>query len=396
MKPDNSTKPRHALHPLSLRSEGKHLVVLGAGGNIGSHAVPLLARLPGVTGLTLCDFDCYQKKNLPSQAITPSDINQPKALIQARRARRINPKLDVVSIVDRLENVPHGALRGDVILACLDSKESRRCANEIAWRLGVPLIDAGVEASLMLARVNVYLPAADQPCLECGWSERDYAEMAAIHPCDAGVTKTPATNSPACLGALAAALQAIECQKLLGGQTADALIGRQVVIEAATHRQFVTSYRRNANCRFDHAIWQISPLRQSPQDVSIGEILKRAKGSNDSGALAFGGKPIVKRLDCPGCGFTRRVFRLQARLGHKERFCDRCGREMPSAGFHMKTRLSRADLGPGDADRSLASIGLRAGDVISLSNGAGEKHFELCHGPVPRARTEKSIQRRNS
>jgi adenylyltransferase/sulfurtransferase len=283
----------------------------------------------------------------------------------------------VVSITDRLENIPLGFLRGDVILACLDSKESRRCANEIAWRLGLPWIDAGVESSLMLARVNVYRPAEGQPCLECAWSERDYAELSTVHPCDTRVSNTPATNSPACLGALAAALQAIECQKLLGGQTAEVLIGRQVLIEAATHRQFVTAFRRNPNCRFDHATWKISSLRQAPQKLSIGAILKQAPRSNGLAALAFGGQPLVKRLDCPGCGFTRRIFRLQRRIRSSDRFCDRCGREMLSAGFYMKTRLSNADLGPGDAGRSLASLGLRAGDVISLSNGADEEFFEF-------------------
>lgn len=397
MKPTRSSKPRHILRARFLPSAGKHLLVFGAGGNIGSHLVPLLARLPSVTRLTLVDFDRYEERNLRSQAITPADISQPKARVQARRARRINPKLEVVAIVDRLEHVPLGCLRGDVILAGLDSKESRRCANEVAWRLGVPWIDAGVEPSLMLARVNVYLPAADQPCLECAWGERDYAELATVHPCDAGVAKTPATNSPACLGALAASLAAIECQKLIAGQAAAVLIGRQVVIEAATHRQFVTSFRYNSTtCRFNHAIWKISSLRRTPQEFSIGAFLKLAHQSNGSASLAFGGQPLVKRLRCPGCGFRRQVFRLQSRLRRADRSCERCGREMLSAGFHMKTRLSRADLGPGDADRSLASLGLRAGDVISLSSEADERFFELGAVPLPRSRAAKSIHRRNS
>ncbi len=395
MKSQHTSKSRRAVRVHCAKRAGKHLIIFGAGGNIGSHLVPLLARLAGVTQLTLVDFDRYEEKNLQSQAITPADIGQPKASVQARRARRINPLLEVEAIMDRLENVPLGRLRGDVILACLDSKESRRVANEIAWRLGVPWIDAGVEPSLMLARVNVYLPAADQPCLECQWSDRDYAEQAVLHPCDPGVAKTPPSNSPACLGALAAALSAIECQKLLAGQAATALIGRQVLIEAATHKQFVTAFRRNPNCRFDHATWKISALRQSPQELSIGATLKLAQKSNASAALAFGGTPIVKRLDCPGCGFVRRVFRLQSRLRKAEQFCDRCGREMLSAGFHMKTRLARADLGPDDAGRSLASLGLRAGDVISLCDGAGEKFFELGASATPHSQPAMPAQKRN-
>lgn len=396
MKRHQSIPSRPALPARDLRRANKHLVVVGAGGNIGSHMVPLLARLPGVTRLTLVDFERYEERNLMSQAITSADVGQPKARVQACYARRINPKLEVVPITDRLEYVPLGCLRGDVILAGLDSKESRRFANEIAWRLGAPLIDAGVEPSLMLARVNVYLPAADQPCLECAWGERDYAELATIHPCDAGVANTPATDSPACLGALAAALAAIECQKIITGQSAAALTGRQVLIEAASHRQFITSFRRNSNCRFDHATWKIPSMRQTPQELSLGVILKLAHRSKAPASLAFGGQPLVKKLNCPGCGFTRQVFRLQNRLQHSDRLCDRCGREMLSAGFHMKTQLSRADLGPGDADRSLASLGLRAGDVISLSNGNAARFFELGARPVARARTEKPTHRRNS
>ncbi|MGD0615475.1 MAG: ThiF family adenylyltransferase [Verrucomicrobiota bacterium] len=396
MKPNSSPDSRRRSPAHGVPCVGAHLVVLGVGGNIGSHLIPLLARLPRVKRLTLVDCGRYEKKNLLSQAINRSDIGQPKARVQARRVRGINPRLELVSIVDRLENVPLGYLRGDVILACLDSKESRRCANEISWRLGVPWIDAGVEPSLMLARVNVYLPAWDQPCLECGWSERDYAELATLHPCDDVVAKTPATNSPACLGALAAALQAIECQKLMAGQTAGALIGRQVLIDAATHKHFVTTFRRNPECRFDHATWKISALCQMPQDLSIGATLQLAHRSKIPAALMFGGIPLVKRLDCPGCGFSLRVFRLQSRLRKAEHFCARCGRQMLSAGFHIKTRLSRADLGPGDADRSLSSLGLRAGDVISLSNGADDKFFELGTGIPSRPRTTKPVHRRHS
>ena len=259
----------------------------------------------------------------------------------------------------------------------------------------MPWIDAGVEASAMLARVNVYLPALDQPCLECAWDERDYAELATVHPCSGGISKTPPTNSPASLGSLAAALQAIECQKLLMGKSDTALIGRQVVIEAMNHRHFLTSFRRNLKCRFDHLTWIISPLPANPKIISLGAALEFAGTPDGREALAFGNQPLVKRLDCPGCGLTRNVFRFQRRLQRKELRCERCGREMLSAGFHMKTRISRATLGPGDADRSLASLGLEIGDVISLGNEDANQFFELCPAPPSRPRAAESLHRRN-
>jgi molybdopterin/thiamine biosynthesis adenylyltransferase len=347
---------------------GQHVVVFGAGGNIGSHLVPLLARMSGVARLTLVDADHYEAKNIQSQDIQPSDIGRPKAEVQARRARRLNPRLAVVAIADRIENVPLGRLRGHVILACLDSKESRRFANEIAWRLGVPLIDAGVEASALLARVNVYLPALNAPCLECFWDERDYAQLATRHPCQPEEPKAPPTNAPACLGSLAAALQAIECQKLLAGQSATAAIGQEVLINAATHKYFLTALRRNPNCRFDHRIWKISTLQAGPSDLSLGAALRLGK-HNGSASLAFGGRAIVERIDCPGCGFTRKVFQLNGRIRPSDRFCGRCNRQLLAAGFNMRAYVSAGALSARDAGRSLASLGLRGGDELGESGG---------------------------
>ena len=375
---------------------GQRVIVCGAGGNIGSHLLPLIARLEGVGHLTLVDPDLYEPKNIHSQDIVPSEIGQPKAEVQARRARRLNPRLEVSAIVDRIENVPLGLLRGDMILAGLDSKESRRWVNQIAWRLGVPWIDAGVEASGLLARINFYVPGEGQPCLECSWDERDYAQLAVRHPCQPDDSQTPPSNAPACLGGLAAALQAIECQKWLKGEGDHALMGRQILMDAATHQYFVTSYRRNPSCRFDHQTCQISPWRAGPRDLSLGSVLRLGQrpAGQRSALLSFGGKSIIKRLDCPGCGFTRAMFRLEGRIRAPDRRCPQCGRELLAAGFNMKAHLVADTLGPRDAARSLASLGLRAGDVITISDGRRERHYELGAATRPPAPAGNPKRRR--
>jgi transposase-like protein len=191
-------------------------------------------------------------------------------------------------------------------------------------------------------------------------------------------------------------LQGIECEKLLSGKDADSLIGRQVLINAATHQLIVTSFRRNPECRFDHATWDISRLGRTPQELTLGTMLESAGRSQAIAAIAFGGSTLVKRLDCPRCGFSRRVFRLQSRLREQDQVCDRCGRPMLAAGFYSKSRLARADLGPGEAARTLASLGLRAGDVISLRTGADEKFFELGAGISASRQSSKLKHRRHS
>ena len=70
------------------------------------------------------------------------------------------------------------------ILAALDSRQARQVVNQAAWRLGVPWIDTGVNAAQgLLARVGVFVPGPDGPCLECGWSARTYDLIEQAHPC---------------------------------------------------------------------------------------------------------------------------------------------------------------------------------------------------------------------
>jgi hypothetical protein len=69
---------------------------------------------------------------------------------------------------------------------------------------------------------------------------------------------------------------------------------------------------------------------------------------------------------------------------------------MLAAGFHTKSRITRANLGPGEANRTLASLGLRAGDVIGLSTGPVEKFFELGAGTTQEARTTTANHGTNS
>jgi molybdopterin/thiamine biosynthesis adenylyltransferase len=360
------------------RTAGKSVVVIGVG-NIGSHLVGLLARTPAVRRLMIIDRDHYEQSNLAGQDITRRDVGQAKATVQARRARRVNPTLSVEALVEPVENVPLGRLRADVVLACVDSRTARRHINQAAWRLGVPLIDAGVLADGLLARVDVYVPSPDAACLECGWSAEDYEALEQAYPCQA--TQAPAaTNAPASLGSLAAALQAIECEKLLAGRREDALVGRQVVLDATLHRHFVTALTRSTVCRFDHRTVRIEQLDMSATQLSMAQVLALApvvRGVHGELTLAVEGKSFLTEVRCPVCGDTRSAFfRLSGRLQPAEATCDRCGRARVAAGFDTVERLS-ALLPKSQLARPLSSFGFRAGDVFTLATAEAEAHFEI-------------------
>jgi molybdopterin/thiamine biosynthesis adenylyltransferase len=370
---------------------GKCAGLIGLG-NIGSFSAGLLARWRGLARLTLIDRDAYDESNLISQDIAATDVGTPKAVAQAERLRRINPSLEVAAVVDDVESVPLGLLRADVLVACLDSRRARQSVNQAAWRLGVPWVDAGVHADGSLARVNVYLPAADQPCLECAWDQRDYELVEQVYPCS-GLSPTPAaTRAPASLGALAAALQVLECQKLLAGQAERAAAGRQVLVDAASHRHFVTRFRRNPACRFDHATWSIEGLDLPPSRLSVGDALALGGApaclpsaaelttQSQPNALRLEGHAFVDKLTCAACGDTCSLsWRLSGRLG-AARLCRRCQRPMVAAGIDAVDWLDVRRLPAPALASPLCELGFHAGDVVTVRAGNSERHFQL--GPV--------------
>ena len=360
----------------------KNVVIVGAGGNIGSHLVPHIGRMPQVGRVTVIDKDVYEASNLLTQDITPRDVARLKARVQARRLRRVNPALRVTAIGDAVERVPLGRLRADVILSCLDSRIARQHLNQFAWRRGVPLIDAGVEAEGLLARVNVYVAGADSPCLECAWDDRDYDALEQAYPCVGPASSVASTNAPSSLGALAASLQAIECQKLLSGQTGCTAIGRQVLIDAAFHKHYVTAFRRNPCCRFSsHAVWNIHRLNRSVKDLTLAQALELATvvgvSNNRSHVLRIEGKPFVKRLTCPSCGAARSLLRLECSLREGQTKCAKCGRRMIATGFDLLERLNTSAVSGDVLGRTLGSLGLRPGDVFSVGDGENELHYEI-------------------
>ena len=233
-------RPHQSKHAGRLR----RLVDIGGGGNIGSHLIAHLARLREVGELLLIDSGTYEAKDIRSQEINPGDVGRFKALVQAQRASQINPGLRITAISERVENVPWGLLNADVILTGLDSKASRCAVNLIAWRLGIPWIDAAVEADGLLARISVFRPGPNRSCMECAWDERDYATLDQRHLCQPE-SEAPATNATSSLGALAAALQAIECGKVLDGDWEHVAVDRQLLVDARSGALQVTTFSRN-------------------------------------------------------------------------------------------------------------------------------------------------------
>lgn len=369
----------------SPAGQPRRVIIVGLG-NIGSHLLGLVVRMlqPG-DELVLIDHDAYLKTNIPGQNISAVDLGS-KVAVQARIARRINPALKALPIRARVEDVPLGDLRGCVILACLDSRAARRYVNRAAWRLGIPWIDGGVGPTELLVRANVYVPGPQSPCMECAWDATDIAQVEQEYPCLKDGWLAPATNAPAALGAMVASLMTVECRKLMEGDHEHLLAGREVRLDLRHHTHWVTSFRRQSTCKFDHATWTIDHLDAPPARIAISRAFKAANGSEDADGLAIAveGHQFTRALFCQPCGNQVPCSpRLERRIPAARRRCPQCGGVMVARGWDMTECLEYDSLDSRDRRRSLGSLGLRSGDIITVRTPGGDRHFQLGCRPEP-------------
>ncbi len=379
-------------------SNFRRVGVIGAG-NTGSQVAGQLARRQDVAEIVLCDGQIYTSENVRCQEIDREDVGLAKAEATGRRLRKIREDLKVTGVVDRVENVPWGLFRGDLIVGCVDSKGSRAAIGLMARRMGVTYVDVAIRADGLLARVDVYGAGAGDACIECGFSEGDYQQITRSYACDGEVKE--ATGASAALGGLAASLAALECGKILERGVSGDLVGKQIVVEAERHHVYLNSLRRNPHCRFDHRVWEIGRKRVG----TLGEIVRgvgypskyedphpscrnhrkrtgrvppeyQGRGKKEGRGIrgiAVEGKSWITRVVCRGCGEERKVVMLQGR-GKGMGTCEKCGGVVQPLGFGMVPRL---EIGAGLAERGIGDVGLLSGDVVSVGDGEGEEYFEL-------------------
>lgn len=147
--------------------KGTHVAVIGAGG-IGCPAITYLAAA-GVGKLTIIDHDVVELSNLQRQPLfTDADIGASKAEVAVEAARRINPHVEAVPVVERLESGNAEAmLKGaSLILDGCDNFDTRLAVNSAAVALQIPLLSAAIGA--FEGQVALYEGwRTDQACYAC-------------------------------------------------------------------------------------------------------------------------------------------------------------------------------------------------------------------------------------
>ncbi len=138
---------------------------MGAGG-LGSPVLYYLAAA-GVGSLGIADRDTVSLTNLNRQILhNPGDLGRAKTESARDKLAAFRPDLELRLHPGSLDdgNAPGIVAGYDLVLAAVDSRESRRVVNRACYARGVPWIDGGVDGFEGL--VSVYRPPSG-PCYEC-------------------------------------------------------------------------------------------------------------------------------------------------------------------------------------------------------------------------------------
>jgi molybdopterin/thiamine biosynthesis adenylyltransferase len=360
---DGAIRPYDAMneHP-----NNSTLLVAGLG-NIGSHFVSEMAKVPiPVTRVVFIDPDLYEESNLAGQAIDRGDLGKPKVEAQAGKLGRARPDLRIDTHVTALEAVPFGVYRGaDVIVSGLDSRRARAALNDRVYRTGLARwIDGGVSPDAGLARVTMLQGGHNAPCLECDWTDTDYAALEQRYLCG-GKNEASPTAASAELGRLAAAGMLAALRSILSDR--GAVVHRETLLRLDGGSALETRLPRHAACRFHHLMDPLPDFAHRVElDLPIETLFERFAPGASVGIAVHGAGRWIHEVACTGCGRpAERCLCLENRLGDGK--CSHCGSaNLMPVGFKSQPLLWRNDPGGKHLVDSLRTAGVRPGDEITF------------------------------
>jgi molybdopterin/thiamine biosynthesis adenylyltransferase/rhodanese-related sulfurtransferase len=242
LRPDQETRySRHTLLPEvgvagQLKLLGAKVLCIGAGG-LGSPSSMYLAAA-GIGTIGMIDDDVVDASNLQRQILHGTDrVGVAKVESAETTLRALNPDVRVDKHRTRITSDNALALIApyDVIVDGADNFATRYLVNDVALRLGKPVIHASIFR--FEGQITVF-PAGGSPCYRCLFPKPPPAEEA------------PSCAEAGVLGVLPGimgVLQATEVIKLVLG-LGETLAGRLVVYDAIKTRFRELKLRRDPAC----------------------------------------------------------------------------------------------------------------------------------------------------
>jgi molybdopterin-synthase adenylyltransferase len=344
------------------------VLVVGAGA-LGNEVMKNLALL-GLGTTYLIDFDVVEPSNLSRSVLfREEDGGHSKAVVAARRARELNPEINIVPLHgDVITDLGLGLFAAvDLVIGCLDNREARLWVNRQCWKTGTPWIDAGIQE--IQGVVKVFVPP-DSACYECAMTKRDYELLNFRYSCplltrdqiSAGKVPTAPT-----IASMMAALQVQEALKLLHGMPVAA--GSALVYNGVANQFYSTRLPFREDC-LSHETYPKPVELFLGRRNTVHELFAAARSSMEGRLRLVLDRELVVAIDCPRCSWRGEVMRPRVRVKASEATCPNCnepGRPEFASAVDEDSPL---------AAQELSRVGIPPYDIVRV-DGPAESGFFL-------------------
>ena len=362
-------------------------VLVSGAGALGNEVVKNLA-LFGVGHIYVCDFDQIEISNLTRSVLFREEDaynHAYKAEIVAKRAKEINPQIEVTPIVGNLfSEVGFGLYKAvDVIIGCLDSRIARYQLNRLSLRAGKTWIDGSIEN--LTGVVKVYTPGVS--CYECGLSREEFNNIMLRTGC-ADVVRTQTSAGRVATTPISAsiigAMQVQEAMKIIHTEEGQpvpfkTLSGKMWRFEGMTNAVNVYKYSSWKNNCPAHERWDnVVRGENLSANMTIAQILGELKKLLDVDALEINmrNNKFVEKIisDKPEKEFDIRIpeSQLDNYISSNEEL-----RKLSYRTLFHKCFIENIDEYFPYMEMSLKEIGIPLFDILQVSTNKGQFFVEL-------------------
>lgn len=362
-------------------------VLVAGAGALGNEVVKNLA-LFGVGHIYVCDFDQIEISNLTRSVLFREEDaynHAYKAEIVAKRAKEINPQIEVTPIVGNLfSEVGFGLYKAvDVIIGCLDSRIARYQLNRLSLRAGKTWIDGSIEN--LTGVVKVYTPGVS--CYECGLSREEFNNIMLRTGC-ADVVRTQTSAGRVATTPISAsiigAMQVQEAMKVIHTEEGQpvpfkTLSGKMWRFEGMTNAVNVYKYLSWKNNCPAHERWDnVVRGENLSANMTIAQILGELKKMLDVDALEINmrNNKFVEKIisDKPEKEFDIRIpeSQLDNYISSNEEL-----RKLSYRTLFHKCFIENIDEYFPYMEMSLKEIGIPLFDILQVSTNKGQFFVEL-------------------
>ena len=362
-------------------------VLVAGAGALGNEVVKNLA-LFGVGHIYVCDFDQIEISNLTRSVLFREEDaynHAYKAEIVAKRAKEINPQIEVTPIVGNLfSEVGFGLYKAvDVIIGCLDSRIARYQLNRLSLRAGKTWIDGSIEN--LTGVVKVYTPGVS--CYECGLSREEFNNIMLRTGC-ADVVRTQTSAGRVATTPISAsiigAVQVQEAMKVIHTEEGQpvpfkTLSGKMWRFEGMTNVVNVYKYSSWKNNCPAHERWDnVVRGENLSANMTIAQILGELKQLLDVDALEINmrNNKFVEKIisDKPEKEFDIRIpeSQLDNYISSNEEL-----RKLSYRTLFHKCFIENIDEYFPYMEMSLKEIGIPLFDILQVSTNKGQFFVEL-------------------